>query len=97
MPYASRSDLTILVWAQRYRIAAARSTCLMDCAGSVRSTRYNAELTKRGLDELNLPMLKPQDLQRLDDVKHMDKLVRLGRAVGAAQVRPEHFARHIPP
>jgi predicted acylesterase/phospholipase RssA len=59
--------------------------------------RYNAELTRRGLDELNLPMLKPQDLQRLDDVKHMDKLVRLGRAVGAAQVRPEHFARHIPP
>ena len=53
--------------------------------------RYNAELTRRGLDALGLPGIAAADVQRLDGVRHLDALGALGRAVAAAQVRPEHF------
>ena len=59
--------------------------------------RYNAELTRAGLDGLGLSGLQETDMQRLDSVAHMDGLMTLGRAVAAAQVRPEHFARFIGP
>ena len=54
--------------------------------------RYNADLTRRGLDALGLPDIAAADVQRLDGVQHMDALGTLGRAVAAAQLRAEHFA-----
>ena len=53
--------------------------------------RYNAALTRRGLDDLGLNDVDPEDVQRLDSIKHIGDLRRVGQAV-ARDVAPEHFA-----
>jgi hypothetical protein len=52
--------------------------------------RYNAELTREGLDALGLPEIIPADVQKLDSVAHIDDLRRVGRAV-ANDLSPDHF------
>lgn len=53
--------------------------------------RYNAELSRRGLDDLGLPDLVPEQVQRLDSVEHVSDLRRVGQAA-ARDVAVEHFA-----
>jgi len=53
--------------------------------------RYNAELSRRGLDDLGLPDLVPERVQRLDSVAHVNDLSRVGQAA-AGDVAAEHFA-----
>ena len=53
--------------------------------------RYNAELTRRGLDDLGLHELVPEQVQRLDSVEHVSDLRRVGQAA-ARDVAAEHFA-----
>jgi hypothetical protein len=53
--------------------------------------RYNAELSRRGLDELGLPDLVPEEVQRLDSVAHISDLGQVGQAA-AGEVAAEHFA-----
>jgi Patatin-like phospholipase len=53
--------------------------------------RYNAELTRSGLDKLGLEDIRPLDVQRLDSVAHIKDLKRVGRRAARA-VRREHFA-----
>lgn len=52
--------------------------------------RYNAELSRRGLDELGLSDVVPENVQKLDSVQYVSDLRRVGRAV-AVDVTPEHF------
>jgi patatin-like phospholipase/acyl hydrolase len=52
--------------------------------------RYNAELTPEGLRELGLPDIRPESVQQMDSIAHMDELRSVGRAV-AKDVKPEHF------
>jgi hypothetical protein len=52
--------------------------------------RYNAELTRQGLDNLGLNRIQPEDVQKLDSVEHIRKLQRVGQAV-AGKVRKGHF------
>jgi uncharacterized protein len=52
--------------------------------------RYNAELTRPGLDELGLTDIQPENVQRMDSVAHIGDLQRIGREAARA-VRPEHF------
>jgi hypothetical protein len=52
--------------------------------------RYNAELSREGLDALGLNDVVPVDVQQLDSVAHVKELQRVGRAV-AKEVAPEHF------
>ena len=52
--------------------------------------RYNAELTRSGLDALGLDDIKPANVQQLDSVDHIPDLQRVGKAVGE-KVSPEHF------
>lgn len=59
--------------------------------------RYNAELTRHGLDGLGLPDINPADVQQLDSVEHIDQLQRVGRAVAQQQVRAAHFAGFLRP
>jgi len=54
--------------------------------------RYNAELTREGLDALGLPDIEPENVQKLDSVEHISDLQQVGRAVVVKKVRPEHFA-----
>ena len=53
--------------------------------------RYNADLSRRGLDDLGLGDLVPEQMQRLDSVKQVGNLRRVGQAA-AREVAPEHFA-----
>jgi hypothetical protein len=54
-------------------------------------TRYNAELSREGLDELGLGELKVRNVRRMDSVKYMEDLLRLGRAVAQRDVTAAHF------
>ncbi|MGC2680140.1 MAG: hypothetical protein WA415_29865, partial [Mycobacterium sp.] len=53
--------------------------------------RYNAELSRRGLDDLGLAELVPEQVQRMDSVEHVSDLRRVGQAA-AGDVAIEHFA-----
>ena len=53
--------------------------------------RYNAELSPKGLSDLGLADIKPEDVQQLDSVAHVPELQRVGKAV-SKKVKPEHFA-----
>jgi patatin-like phospholipase/acyl hydrolase len=52
--------------------------------------RYNAELTRTGLDELGLTDVAPERVQQMDSVDHIAELRAVGAKV-AERVRREHF------
>jgi hypothetical protein len=52
--------------------------------------RYNAELSRNGLDKIGLPNINPKHVQMLDSVDHIAKLQQVGRAI-ARNVSQEHF------
>jgi hypothetical protein len=54
--------------------------------------RYNATLSREGLDALGLDTIDPKAVQSLDSVEHMQDLQRIGRAVAERKVQPGHFA-----
>ena len=53
--------------------------------------RYNAELTREGLDALGLGHIDPEKVQMLDSVDHIDALRDIGRAL-AGKLEPGHFS-----
>jgi hypothetical protein len=53
--------------------------------------RYNAELTRAGLDALGCHHLEPEVVQRLDSVDGIDSLREVGRQVAQRKVAVEHF------
>ena len=53
--------------------------------------RYNAELTDNGLTSLGLSGIAPSDVQQMDSVAHIDKLSKIGKAVGEKYVSAAHF------
>jgi hypothetical protein len=57
--------------------------------------RYNAELTREGLDALGLPEIKPEDVQKLDSTDHISDLQQIGQAVVTHKVSPNHFAAYL--
>lgn len=52
--------------------------------------RYNAELTRKGLDALGLKSIDPEKVQQLDAVQNIDDLRLVGQAV-AKKVEDAHF------
>lgn len=54
--------------------------------------RYNAELTREGLDSLGLLHIKPEKVQKLDSVEHIGELQEVGKAVVTKKMKPEHFS-----
>jgi len=57
--------------------------------------RYNAELSREGLNALGLPDIKPADVQQMDSVDHIAEMQQVGRAV-AKVVTSKHFAAFPP-
>jgi uncharacterized protein len=53
--------------------------------------RYNAELTRSGLDALGLTNVEPANVQQLDSVEFIGDLQRVGKAVAEKNVKAEHF------
>jgi patatin-like phospholipase/acyl hydrolase len=56
--------------------------------------RYNAELSRAGLDRLGLSDIEPKAVQQLDSVEHKGDLKRVGEAV-ATRVDRSHFAKFL--
>jgi hypothetical protein len=54
--------------------------------------RYNAELTRAGLDGLGLNDVEPTNVQQLDSVEFVEDLQRVGKSVASRKVYAEHFA-----
>ena len=53
--------------------------------------RYNAELSREGLDLLSLPQIDPAHVQQMDSVEHIGEMQEVGRAVAQQKVRAAHF------
>jgi hypothetical protein len=57
--------------------------------------RYNADLSRAGLDQLGLPSIAPRAVQQMDSVAHLDQLQQVGQAV-ARELDLSHFAAFLP-
>lgn len=58
--------------------------------------RYNAELTRAGLDALGCKTIAPEDVQQLDAVDAIPQLRAVGSAVAAHKVDAAHFDGFAP-
>lgn len=57
--------------------------------------RYDARLTRQGLDDLGCGDIDPAAVRTLDSVEHMADLERVGRAVAERQLRVDAFSTLI--
>ncbi len=57
--------------------------------------RYNAELSSKGLADLKLNDIKPEQVQQMDSVDYISELQRVGKAVAEKKVSREHFAKFL--
>ncbi|MBF9223870.1 patatin-like phospholipase family protein [Hymenobacter ruricola] len=57
--------------------------------------RYNADLSRAGLNKLLLPHIKPENVQQMDSVEYIAQLQEVGRAV-AKEVDLTHFKAFLP-
>ena len=57
--------------------------------------RYNAELTRKGLDGLGLKNIEPEAVRKLDAVENLKELQAIGKAVANSSVKIEHFSGFI--
>ena len=58
--------------------------------------RYNAELSRAGLDALHCPDVDPDSVRKLDAVENIGDLREVGRQAAAAHVKAAHFAAFPP-
>jgi hypothetical protein len=58
--------------------------------------RYNAELTREGLDRLGCPDIEPRAVQKLDSIEGIPDLQRVGKKVGETKVQEQHFEGFLP-
>jgi len=54
--------------------------------------RYNAELSREGLDALGLEHINPVHVQQMDSVDHIGEMQEVGRTVAEQKVKAAHFA-----
>ena len=53
--------------------------------------RYNAELTREGLDDLGLQRIEPDQVSALDSLDGMPQLQKLGKALAEKRLDPAHY------
>jgi len=58
--------------------------------------RYNAELTREGLDALGCRDIKPEAVQQLDSIDGIPDLRRVGKEVAETKVLERHFEGFMP-
>jgi len=58
--------------------------------------RYNAELTREGLDALGCRDIKPEAVQQLDSIDGIPALRMVGNRVAETKVREQHFEGFLP-
>jgi hypothetical protein len=57
--------------------------------------RYNAELSREGLDALGLEHINPRHVQQIDSVDHIGEMQEVGRTLAQQKVKSEHFAAFL--
>ena len=57
--------------------------------------RYNHDLSRLGLDQLGLPDIQPEAVMKMDQVKHIHDMQRVGCAIADQKVKPEHFQKFL--
>ena len=57
--------------------------------------RYDADVSREGLDALGLPKMDPQHVQLMDSTQYIDEIQQVGRAVGECKVQAAHFAGFV--
>lgn len=58
--------------------------------------RYNAELSREGLDALGLEHINSRYVQQIDSVDHIGEMQEVGRTLAQQKVKSEHFAAFPP-
>jgi hypothetical protein len=58
--------------------------------------RYNAELTREGLDAIGCTTIEPKAVQKLDAIDSIPELLAVGAAVAKQNVKEDHFAKFMP-
>jgi hypothetical protein len=58
--------------------------------------RYNAELTREGLDAIGCKDIQPEAVQKLDSIEAIPELLAVGMAVAEMKVKQDHFTRFPP-
>jgi uncharacterized protein len=58
--------------------------------------RYNAELTREGLDVIGCKHIQPEAVRKLDSIDAIPELLAVGTAVAEMKVKPDHFAKFAP-
>jgi len=53
--------------------------------------RYDVELTKKGVESINVEVERKSVIHRLDAVAHIEKLSEIGKKIAKLKVRPQHF------
>jgi patatin-like phospholipase/acyl hydrolase len=53
--------------------------------------RYNAELSREGLNQLGLPQILPEHVRQMDSVDYIPEMQVVGQKVAEIEVKPEHF------
>lgn len=54
--------------------------------------RYDADISQEGLNELGLSEIQALDIQKMDSVKHIDDLWRIGEAVAQRKIDINHYS-----
>jgi patatin-like phospholipase/acyl hydrolase len=57
--------------------------------------RYNAELSREGLEWLGVSHIHPAHVQQMDSVDFVDEMREIGAAIARRKVRVDHFARFL--
>ena len=56
--------------------------------------RYNADLSRDGLNALGLPGMEPKNVQKLDSIEYIPDLRKVGKKV-AEKIKLEHFGSFV--
>ena len=57
-------------------------------------SRYNADLSREGLNDMGLHDIEPKNVQKLDSVDYIDELRRVGRKLGE-EIKIDHFGSFV--
>ncbi len=57
--------------------------------------RYDADVSRGGLDALGLPEVDSQHVQLMDSTQYIDEIQKVGRAVGEIKVKSAHFSGFV--
>ena len=57
--------------------------------------RYNADLSREGLDELGLVDIDSDHVRQMDSVKYIHDLETVGKATAKQQVKMDHFGKFV--